>query len=69
LLQRELALHGDKFVGKFHQLHLDCMTVLAGWSANIDHDGHCGVVMKLHERRFGRIGLTIQQLRANAFNT
>jgi len=70
ILQHELAIHGEKFIHQFHELHVDCMTVLAGWSANTDYDGHCGVCNgNCMKDDLGEIGLTIRQLRANAFRT
>lgn len=70
ILQRELYKAGDAFVQKFHALHVDCMTVLAEWSATTDAKGHCGVCNgTCMKESLGEIGLTTKKLRANAFKT
>ncbi len=67
ILRAELERDGDEFVSKFHKLHLDCMTVLAEWSANSDIQGHCGICNgTCMKEDLDEIGLNIGDLRANA---
>jgi rubrerythrin len=68
ILRQELEKDPDGFLEKFEEVHSRCMPILAEWSATTDMRGHCGVChgdcMKdsLHH-----IGLTIEELRGNAF--
>ncbi len=67
ILQQELAVHGEKFITKFHQLHIECMTILAEFAANTDLGEHCGVCNgNCMKEDLGEIGLITQQLRGNA---
>jgi fatty aldehyde decarbonylase len=70
ILQQELYKSGEAFVQKFHALHVDCMTVLAEWSATTDARGHCGVCNgTCMKDNLEDIGLSTKKLRANAFRT
>jgi len=43
LLQAELNMDPLGFYLKVEQIHQDCMTILAEWTAKTDLSGHCGV--------------------------
>jgi fatty aldehyde decarbonylase len=67
LLRAELERDYDAFINKFEEVHFNCMTILAEFTATTDLRGHCGVCngdcMKgsLHH-----IGLNIINMRGNA---
>ena len=67
LLRAELKKDPTAFINKFEELHLNCMTILAEFTATTDLRGHCGVCngdcMKgsLHH-----IALDIVNMRGNA---
>lgn len=67
LLRAELKSDPAAFINKFEEIHFNCMTILAEFTATTDLRGHCGVCngdcMKgsLHH-----IGLNIVNLRGNA---
>ena len=67
LLRAELKKDPAAFLDKFEEVHINCMTILAEFTATTDLRGHCGVCngdcMKgsLHH-----IGLNIVNLRGNA---
>lgn len=70
ILEAEWKRDGEQFVKKFHQLHLDCMTVLSEWSAKEDKRGHCGVCNgNCMKEDLGAIGLSSTQMRGNALKT
>ena len=66
-LQSELAKNPSEFINKFEEIHFDCMSILAEFSASTDLRGHCGVCngncMKLS---LHHIGLDIATIRCNA---
>ena len=68
ILRAEFKKDPPGFLSKFEELHFNCMTILAEFSATIDLRGHCGVCngdcMKgsLHH-----INLDIVSMRGNAF--
>lgn len=67
LLRAELKKDPEAFINKFEDIHFNCMTILAEFTATTDLRGHCGVCngdcMKgsLHH-----IGLDIVSMRGNA---
>src|SRR6185369_1677315 len=67
LLRAELKTDPAAFLEKFEELHTNCMTILAEFTATTDLRGHCGVCngdcMKgaLHH-----IGLDVNSMRGNA---
>lgn len=67
LLRSELQKDYHAFINKFEEVHFNCMTILAEFTATTDLRGHCGVCngdcMKgsLHH-----IGLNINNMRGNA---
>lgn len=67
ILRAELKKDYDAFISKFEEVHFNCMTILAEFTATTDLRGHCGVCngdcMKgsLHH-----IGLSIITMRGNA---
>jgi fatty aldehyde decarbonylase len=67
LLRAELMRDPEGFINKFETLHFDCMTILAGFTANNDLRGHCGVCKgDCMKRSLHHIGLDIKNLRGNA---
>jgi len=68
ILQKELEHDREGFIRKYEEVHYDCMTILAEWSATSDPRGHCGVCNgECMKEDLMTIGLDIQYLRANAF--
>jgi len=69
LLRAEMDKDPQAFTDKIKTIHLDCMTILAEWTATEDLRGHCGVCIgdcmkgSLHE-----VGLSTRTLRGNALN-
>lgn len=67
ILRAELKKDYNAFIHKFEEVHFNCMTILAEFTATTDLRGHCGVCngdcMKgsLHQ-----IGLNITTMRGNA---
>ncbi len=67
LLRAELKKDPTAFINKFEEIHTNCMTILAEFTATTDLRGHCGVCngdcMKgaLHH-----IGLDVTSMRGNA---
>lgn len=67
ILREEMRKDPAAFINKFEEIHFNCMTILAQFSATTDLRGHCGVCngdcMKgsLHH-----IGLDIVTMRGNA---
>lgn len=67
LLRAELKKDYNAFINKFEEVHFNCMTILAEFTATTDLRGHCGVCngdcMKgsLHH-----LGLNIINMRGNA---
>lgn len=63
------AMHKDPaaFIKKFEELHLNCMIILAQFSATTDLRGHCGVCNgDCMKGNLHHIGLDIVHLRGNA---
>jgi rubrerythrin len=70
ILQKELARKGHVFIDTFKILHEDVMTVLAQWTASEDLQGHCGICNgNCMKDDLEEIGLSLRQVRANAFRT
>lgn len=69
ILRAELKKDPEAFINKFEEIHFNCMTILAQFSASTDLRGHCGVCngdcMKgsLHH-----VGLEIETMRGNALS-
>ncbi|MGB5204388.1 long-chain fatty aldehyde decarbonylase [Eudoraea sp.] len=69
ILVSELKEDPEAFINKFEEIHFNCMTILAQFSATTDLRGHCGVCngdcMKgsLHH-----VGLEIEKMRGNALS-
>lgn len=67
LLRAELKKDPEAFINKFEEIHINCMTIIAEFTATTDLRGHCGVChgdcMKgaLHH-----IGLDVTSMRGNA---
>jgi len=67
ILKSEMEKDSFTFINKLEELHFNCMTILAEFSATTDLRGHCGVCngdcMKgaLHH-----VGLKVENMRGNA---
>jgi fatty aldehyde decarbonylase len=67
LLRAELKKDPGAFINKFEELHFNCMTILAGFTATTDLRGHCGVCNgDCMKGSIHHIGLDIVNLRGNA---
>ncbi|KAB2880138.1 long-chain fatty aldehyde decarbonylase [bacterium] len=67
LLRAELGKNPSVFLDKFEELHTNCMTILAEFTATTDLRGHCGVCNgDCMKGSMHHIGLNIISLRGNA---
>jgi hypothetical protein len=67
LLRAELDKAPEAFIQKFEDLHFDCMTILADFTATTDLRGHCGVCSgDCMKGSLHHIGLDTVNLRGNA---
>jgi rubrerythrin len=67
LLREELRKDPSEFIKKFENIHFDCMTILAQFSATTDLRGHCGVCNgDCMKNSLHHIGLDVKTLRGNA---
>jgi len=67
ILREELHKNPDAFIKKFEEIHFNCMTILAQFSATTDLRGHCGVCKgDCMKGSLHHIGLDIVTLRGNA---
>jgi len=68
-LQAELKKDPLGFFRKVEGIHLDCMTILAEWTAATDIKGHCGVCKDIcMKESLHEIDLSLRSLRGNALN-
>ena len=66
-LQDESAKNPDAFINKFEEIHFNCMSILAEFSASTDLRGHCGVCNgNCMKYSLHHIGLDIVTIRGNA---
>jgi rubrerythrin len=69
LLQTEMNKDPLAFFRKVEQIHLDCMTILAEWTAESDLKGHCGVCKgACMKESLPEINLNVTRMRGNAMN-
>lgn len=69
LLQTEMNKDPLAFFKKVEQIHLDCMTILAEWTAQSDLKGHCGVCKgSCMKESLPEINLSVTRMRGNAMN-
>ncbi len=69
LLQTELEKDYHGFINKVEAVHIDCMTILAEWSASTDLKGHCGICAgECMKTNLHAANLDIKTLRGNAMN-
>lgn len=67
LLRAEFIKDPEKFLNKFEEVHFNCMTILAQFSATTDLRGHCGVCNGVcMKNSLHHIGLNIINMRGNA---
>lgn len=67
LLQEELKKDPEAFINKFEELHFNCMTILAEFSATTDLRGHCGVCNgDCMKNALHHVGLDVTSMRGNA---
>ncbi|MFD3003016.1 long-chain fatty aldehyde decarbonylase [Pontibacter toksunensis] len=69
LLQAELTKDSEAFYSKMENIHKDCMTILAEWTAKTDLKGHCGVCKgSCMKEAMPEIALDVTRMRGNALN-
>ncbi|MEO6315587.1 MAG: long-chain fatty aldehyde decarbonylase [Chitinophagaceae bacterium] len=67
LLRADLKKDPPAFNNKFEELHFNCMTILAEFTATTDLKGHCGVCNgECMKGSMHHIGLDISTMRGNA---
>jgi ribonucleotide reductase beta subunit family protein with ferritin-like domain len=67
ILREEMHKDPVEFINKFEEIHFNCMTILAQFSATTDLRGHCGVCNgDCMKNSLHHIGLDIVNLRGNA---
>ncbi|MEP7165026.1 MAG: long-chain fatty aldehyde decarbonylase [Ferruginibacter sp.] len=67
LLRAELERDPAGFINKFEELHFNCMTILAEFTATTDLRGHCGVCNgSCMKGSLHHIGLDVATMRGNA---
>ena len=69
LLKAEMDKDPEAFITKMENIHKDCVTILAEWTATTDLKGHCGVCKgSCMKDSLPEIGLDITIMRGNALN-
>jgi fatty aldehyde decarbonylase len=67
LLRADLKKDAAAFISKFKELHFNCMTILAEFTATTDLRGHCGVCNgECMKGALHHIGLDVTEMRGNA---
>jgi rubrerythrin len=67
ILREEMRRDPRSFIDKFEEIHFNCMTILAQFSATTDLRGHCGVCNgNCMKNSLHHIGLDVITLRGNA---
>jgi rubrerythrin len=67
ILRAELERDADAFIAKFEEVHVNCMTIIAEFTATTDLKGHCGVCGgDCMKGAMHHIGLDIKTMRGNA---
>ena len=67
LLRADLKKDPAAFISKFEELHFNCMTILAEFTASTDLKGHCGVCNgECMKGALHHIGLDVTEMRGNA---
>lgn len=67
ILRDEMRRNPRAFIDKFEEIHFNCMTILAEFSATTDLRGHCGVCNgDCMKNSLHHIGLDVITLRGNA---
>lgn len=67
ILRAELEKDPGAFIAKFEEIHFNCMTILAEFTATTDLKGHCGVCNgDCMKGSMHHIGLDIRTMRGNA---
>jgi fatty aldehyde decarbonylase len=69
ILQSEMNKDPLAFFIKVEAIHLDCMTILAEWTALTDMRGHCGVCKgSCMKGSLHHVNISVASLRGNALN-
>ena len=69
LLNTEMNKDPQAFMAKMENIHFDCLTILAEWTATTDLKGHCGVCQgSCMKESLPEIGLNVTTMRGNALN-
>lgn len=67
ILRAELNKDPEAFIKKFEEIHFNCMTILAEFTATTDLRGHCGVCNgNCMKESLHQINLEIANMRGNA---
>ncbi len=67
ILRAELEKDANAFIAKFEEVHFNCMTIIAEFTATTDLKGHCGVCNgDCMKGAMHHIGLDIKTMRGNA---
>jgi hypothetical protein len=67
ILRSELKKDPAAFIQKFEEVHFNCMTILAEFSATTDLRGHCGVCNgDCMKNSLHHVGLDVATMRGNA---
>ena len=67
ILRAELEKDANAFIAKFEEVHFNCMTIIAEFTATTDLKGHCGVCNgECMKGAMHHIGLDIKTMRGNA---
>jgi len=67
ILRAELKKDAKAFIDKFEEVHVNCMTIIAEFTATTDLKGHCGVCNgDCMKAAMHHIGLDIKTMRGNA---
>jgi fatty aldehyde decarbonylase len=69
ILRAELKKDAVAFVNKMEEVHFNCMTILAQFSASTDLRGHCGVCNgECMKGSLHHVGLKIETMKGNALS-
>jgi len=67
ILRAELEINPEAFINKFEEVHFNCMTILAEFTAQTDLKGHCGVCNgSCMKGSLHHVGLDVKNMRGNA---
>lgn len=69
ILRDELQKDAEAFIAKIEEVHFNCMTIMAQFSATTDLRGHCGVCHgSCMKNSLHHVGLNVETMRGNALS-